>query len=159
MSEASKQASPSTGVVTAFLSSVSFRPGNRNVNGHARLHLEDMWDGHVFEFNVPVEFGRHVTDCIQKEDFDETEARMLIALSPCVLSEAPTAEQLLAVWQASAFVDDVAADRHCCAVCDRRLPEEMDSVEPCEPECPGALLRAARRRGKSVSRGIRVTPG
>ena len=108
---------------------------------------------------VPHTFARDMAEWLREhgdvEMGDGNEPMMLVAFAPCVdedprMSPGPTLRQLLAVWNASTFVED-ASKRGRCAVCDRNLEEVEDAgpldagIPRCDRECPGTQLRAARK--------------
>lgn len=145
-------------IVKAFLVDASFpaeKPGG--CEGLAWIHLEDDSDCHAFKVAVPHEFVRAMADWLHKcgdvRRGDGNEPMMMVAFAPCAgelpQQAGPTLQQLLAVWNASSFVED-AGKRGRCAVCDRDTEEVDDAGPPdagiprCDRSCPGAALRAAR---------------
>jgi hypothetical protein len=143
-------------IVHAYLRRVSFcaRDENRCEVAAAYLHLEDNADLHKYRVGVPTEFAREMAKRLSDDDFGgfSGDPQMLVSFAPTVGSgkTQPDLAQLLAVWDASAFVEDYARDVHLCAVCDGVVDGHEDFGKPdvrhCNvEECPGAKLRAARK--------------
>jgi hypothetical protein len=147
-------------IVKAFLRHVTLVPKSGRVTGlaEAYLHLSDDTDDHKYKIAVPADFARYVSKDLSEWE-DNEQPLLRIAICPLLHSihdsERPTMEQLLAVWEASEFIEDYASDTKQCAVCDRCLCTKRDkehgSTYPhclASSDCPGAKLRAARHLGE-----------
>jgi hypothetical protein len=139
-------------IVKAFLLNVSFSAPRRDSTSvaAAHLHLEDDADGHKFKVAVPSEFAEELAKRLREEGWEE-EPHVLLAVAPCLMERhdsAPTLEQLLAVWDATRFVEDVV--NGVCPKCGYQV--ENGKPDPvmgtCKDGCLGRVLRAARKRGE-----------
>lgn len=141
-------------VVKAFLTRVSFQAAGDSCGALAFLHLQDDADCHKFRVAVPAPFATEMAKRLADDTFGgyAEDPHLFVSFAPITGEgeKQPSLEQLLAVWHASAFVDDFAHDAHLCAICDGVLDGHDDHGDPnvrhCDVgRCPGGKLRSARK--------------